>query len=234
MVANKRRYTEVTAIKNETGWHILCDGHAVNTPAKHPLCLPNQALAHAVAAEWQAQGEHVQPEAMPLTRLASITLDMVPTHRALLVDDIVQYGETDLLCYRDTEMDLALMQVQHFEHVLDWAYETYGLAFEITDQAAPINQPAQTLTGIRKVVSSANDWELAALAMATPILGSVLLAIALWDGKLNAQQAITAASLDEAFQKQRYGEDPVVAASWQAKQRDVEACETLFKSMASH
>ena len=50
-----RFYDAAWAEAGETGWQVLLDGRAVNTPLRARLTLPTAPLAEAVAAEWQAQ-----------------------------------------------------------------------------------------------------------------------------------------------------------------------------------
>src|SRR5690606_35605476 len=92
----KRFYTSAEARDGQ----ILLDGRVLKTSAKNPLYVAQHKLAEAVAAEWNAQAEFIDPDAMPLTRLLNIAIDRVPMDRAALIDDMVRYAETDLLCYR--------------------------------------------------------------------------------------------------------------------------------------
>ena len=82
------------------GWGVALDGKPVRTPAKHELAVPSEALAAAIAAEWDAQREDIRPATMPLTRLAATAIDRTAAQRDLVVAETANYAGTDLVCYR--------------------------------------------------------------------------------------------------------------------------------------
>jgi len=231
MPTKKRHYAAVATLQQGDSWQVLLDSAVLHTPAKHAIDIPTEALADAIAEEWDC--DILSPHAMPLTRLASIAHDIVPAQRELLLEDMMRYGETDLLCYRASEADLAALQAQHFDPVLTWAEATHGLQFETTHDAAPIAQPEASLRALRVLLMRADAFELAALAMATPILGSVLLALALWEAAITPEEAIAAARVDETYQAAKYGEDDETEASWREKARDIVACAKILNKATS-
>jgi chaperone required for assembly of F1-ATPase len=220
----KRFYRTAAAQPQGDGWHITLDGRVLKTPAKQPLLLRSKALAEAIAAEWDAQLDFIQSESMPLMRLASITIDRVPQDRAALIDEIVRYAGTDLLCYpAPATEELGKRQRAAFEPVLAWASQTLGLAFTTTESIMPVAQPEATLQRMHEMVTQASDAQLAALALITPLLGSALLALALWKGRLEVQQVIHAARIDEDYHAEQWGADAEAAAAWAAKEKDIRA-----------
>ncbi len=220
----KRFYLEAMAAPSEKGWAILLDGKPVKTLARSKLEIESKPIADAVAEEWRAQKDFINPDAMPLTRLCNITLDRVPHDRALLIDDIARYSETDLVCYHAPGSEsLGRMQHATFEPLLEWARVAYALDFAVTDGIMPIDQPPETLSNARALVEQANDGELAALALMVPLLGSYLLSVALWKGRIDIEQALKAARLDETLHDEKYGVDEEAAAAWAAKEKDIRA-----------
>lgn len=219
----KRFYAAAMVQQNGAAFCIALDGKTVRTPRGKLLHCASQQLAQQICEEWEAQREIIDSDAMPLTRLLTIALDRVGDDRAALLDDIARYCETDLLYYRDGKNDLALLQYQHFTPVLDWCSKTYAVRFHLTEGVMPIAQEAATLEKLRSIFAESNDHELAALAMMVPLLGSALLALALWKGAIDVEAALTAARLDETFQAQKWGEDADTAAKWAAKARDIRA-----------
>lgn len=213
----KRFYREVTVADGE----VLLDGKRLRTAAKQPMVL-RSALAEAVAAEWRAQETHIDPDAMPLTRLVNITLDRVPHDRAALLLNAAAYGESDLLCYRDAAPELAARQAKHFNPVLDWAAQQ-GVKLNVTEGVMPVTQPTESLHRLHQHLAVASDSELAALAMMVPLLGSALLAWAVWQGALTIEDALNAARLDEEFQAEKWGRDAEAEAAWAPKARDLRA-----------
>ena len=229
----KRFYLEALAAPSGEGWAILLDGKPVKTPARQPLVVTSKPLADAIAEEWRAQKEFIDAEAMPLTRLATILIDRAGADREGWIDSIAAYAETDLVCYRAEEgSELAKMQHAAFEPVLAWIEQEHGLRFQATDQLMPIAQPAPSLSGMRTLFAQANDHELVALAMLVPLLGSAVLGLALWKGRLDTDQAIRAARLDEAHNEARWGRDEEAARAWALKEKDIRAS-AFFPTHAS-
>lgn len=226
----KRFYTDAACAPVDGGYAITLDGKNVRTPQGKMLQCAAQQLAQQIAGEWAAQATHIDTVAMPLTRLLNIALDCVPRDRAALLAEMAGYATTDLLCYRAPVADasgggdaLPALQAQHFDPVLAWAAAQYGLHFVLTEGLMPVPQPRASLEKIAAHYAAANDHELAALALMVPILGSALLALALWKGQLTAEEALAAARLDETVHAQKWGEDAQTAAQWAAKARDVRA-----------
>jgi chaperone required for assembly of F1-ATPase len=220
----KRFYLEALSAPADDGWAILLDGKPIKTMAKYPLVVKNKHLADAMAAEWRAQKTHIDPETMPLTRLANILIDRVALDRDLLLEDMLRYGETDLICYR-AEAGSALnhKQAAHFEPILAWAQMEFGIQLHVIEGVMPIDQPGSSIAEIDMLFSESTDGELAALAMLVSLLGSALLALALWKGRLNIDQALAAARLDEDEQIRQWGEDAEAKALWEMKQKDIRA-----------
>lgn len=220
----KKFYLEAIAAPSGERWAILLDGKPVKTMAKQKLEIRSKPVADAVAAEWRAQKEYIDPAHMPLTRLCNIALDRVPQDRTLLIDDIVRYAETDLVCYHAPSSEkLGRLQHATFEPLMDWARVAYALDFVATDSIMPIMQSPLTMANARALIEQTTDAELAALALMVPLLGSYLLAVALWKGRIDEEQALKAARLDEDLHAEQYGVDDEAAAAWDAKQKDIRA-----------
>lgn len=239
----KRFYTSAACEAVEGGYVITLDGKRVRTPQQKLLQCASQQLAAAIAAEWQAQGEQIDTDTMPLTRLLNIALDRVEQDRDALLADMTNYAQTDLLCYRapmeehalalpSLNQKLRLLQLKHFDPILAWADAAYGLAFMVTDGLIPIAQPQTSIDKIAALFAAANSHELAALSLITPILGSALLTLALWKGRLNAEEALAAAHLDEMVHATAWGDDHEVVEKWAAKCRDVKAAAVFLASHA--
>jgi chaperone required for assembly of F1-ATPase len=204
----KRSYAAAGFAAVAGGFAIELDGKPVRTPAKAPLTVPNRALAAAVAAEWQAQGERVDPLTMPLMRLASIALDLVAPRRSAAVAALVNYAGTDLVCYRAASPpELVRRQHAAWQPLVEWVAERYGAGLAVTAAILPLAQPAAALAALGRAVESYDDWALAALNLAAAACGSVVVALALAEGRLDAEHAFAAAQLEESFEIERWGED---------------------------
>ncbi|MFD2172745.1 ATP12 family chaperone protein [Rhodobacter lacus] len=204
----KRFWTDAKAEPVSGGYTVLLDARAVKTPAKRALVVPTRAMAEAMAAEWQAQGEKIEPATMPVTRSANAALDKVATQMAEVAELIAAYGETDLLCYRaERPADLIALQAEGWDHWLDWAEARHGARLSITQGVVPILQPAHALVALARRVEAYDIWELAALHDLVGLTGSLVLGLAVADGALTAAEAWDVSRIDEAYQIAQWGAD---------------------------
>ena len=204
----KRFYKKTAAIPAAHGYGITLDGRLVKTAAKHDLVMPNLALAQAIAAEWDAQQGEIRREKMPLTRLAGTTIDRDSTQREAIVRQVAHYAGTDLVCYRATHPPaLAARQQAVWQPLIDWAVERYDAPLTVTTGVIPASQPTVSLAAFTAVVAGHDDFSLTALYAATAACGSLVIALALLEGRLDAGEAFAASQLDESFQIEAWGED---------------------------
>ncbi len=208
----KRFYKSAAAVPDEGGFAVALDDKPMNTPARKRLVAPTRTLADAVAAEWAAQGEEVKLATMRLTRLVATALDQIlpdPTHA---IGPIANYATTDLLCHRaDAPADLRRRQDALWQPIVDWATLRYDAPLKVGSGVMPLRQSNQALTAIRLAVSEYDAYRLSGLLVATTASGSVLLALALAEGRIDIEQAWTAAVIDESYQREQWGDDPLAA-----------------------
>lgn len=203
----KRFYKDVTVDETPDGFRFLLDGRPVQTPARQPLLLPTRALAEAIAEEWRAQGEEMQPLAMPLTRLVNTVLDGVRATRDDVIGAVLRFGENDLLSYRaETPVELAARQLE-WNAYLDWAAERHDARLAVTSGIQHVEQLPETLAALRLAVASRSDFDLAALHVLASVTGSLILGLAVLDGRLTANEAFALSRLDEAYQAEKWGSD---------------------------
>jgi chaperone required for assembly of F1-ATPase len=220
----KRFYTDVTVTEVPGGFGVALDGKPLRTPAKRALLLPTYALAEALAAEWAAQGEEIRPDTMKLMALASTALDLVVDKRAEVAAEAAKYAGTDLLCYR-AEMPESLVRRERalWQPLLDWAADRFDAPLRVTAGIVPIEQPADSLRALHAVLDGLDPLTLASVADLTGACGSLILALALWDGRLDAAGACEAAVLDESFQNERWGEDAEAMIRRHRLEADIQA-----------
>jgi chaperone required for assembly of F1-ATPase len=234
----KKFYSQASAGPTDDGFGLFLDGKRMQTPAKQPLSLPNQALASAIAKEWAAQDETIEPKTMPLTQLAATAQDrmsqrQVPvgqeSERDKTLRILAEYAATDLLCYRSTHPQLAERQAAAWQPWLDWAAGAHGIVLHHTQSLMPVEQPEATMLQVAKRLADMDAWELTAFMVLCPGLGSFVLALAVRDHNLSAEQAVKLASLDEAFQEETWGKDDEARQALAAKQADMEAAERFLQ-----
>jgi chaperone required for assembly of F1-ATPase len=222
----KRFYKEVV-VTAERG--IRLDERAVKTPAKAPLILPNIALAEAVAEEWRAQGEEIDPHSMPCTGLANAAIDHTSPDPVRFAADIAVYGETELLCYRAEEpFALVAKQNQDWNALLGWAQSRFDISFVLVRGIMHQPQPPETLVRLRDAVSAYTPFALTALSPLVTISGSLVIALALSEGAITPEAAFDAAHLDELWQEEQWGADDFALEARFVRRRDFLSAARFF------
>lgn len=223
----KRFYSEA---KVRDGGEVLLDARPLKTPARNPLALPTAALAEAVAAEWNAQGEEVRPRTMMLTGLANAAIDRVVPDKETFAAGLAAFGESDLLCYRaEAPASLVVRQANEWDPLLAWARRRYDVDFEIVAGIVHRAQPAATIAQLRHAVLSRTAWELSALSPLVTISGSLVIGLALAEEAVSLDAAWFAATLDESWQAERWGEDAEAAERLEARRAEFEAADRFLK-----
>jgi chaperone required for assembly of F1-ATPase len=203
----RKRFYDKVAIADASPHAILLDDKPVRTPARRPLAAPSRVLAQAIAAEWQAQQEWINPGKMPLTRLANSIIDAVAAAPEPVAAEVSKYLATDLLCYRAGEPSgLVERQARHWDPVLDWARDTLGAQFTLAQGVIHVAQPEAALAAACAAIPC-DPWRLGAVHVVTTLTGSALLALALANGRLSSEQAWLAAHVDEDWNMELWGRD---------------------------
>lgn len=203
---------------------ILLDGRAVKTPARVGLAIPYPALAEAVAAEWRAQGEQIDPRAMPMTGLSNAAIDRVVPDPAAFARPLAAYAESDLLYYRaDAPPELIARQAQAWDPWLAWATRRYDVHFVVTAGIVHAPQPPATIARLGEGLAARDAFALAAMAPLVTIGGSLIIALAVAERALEADAAFDLTHLDELWQAERWGEDALALATRDAHRRDFHA-----------
>jgi chaperone required for assembly of F1-ATPase len=200
------------------------DDKALKTPAGLELSLPTRALAEAIVAELAAAGPqaHKNPAAMPNLRFAATALDRVSAARAETVEAVVSYGATDLLCYRaEDPADLVARQHLAWQPLLDWSTERFKATLVSVAGIMPAPQPPKALSALRSAVSVYDDMTLTGLAMAAQVSGSLILGLALVEGRIDGTEIFDLAELDETYQIEKWGEDDEAVNRRAIRRRDL-------------
>ena len=201
----KRFYKSVSV---DDGNAILLDGRTLKTPRGGALDLPTRSLAEAIAEEWRVQGGEIDPQSMPLTKLANTAIDGITPRRDEVIAEIVAFAKHDHLCYRtDAPQELARRQSEAWDKLLDWAAECYGAPLMTAKGVTSIAQPESSIAALRKAVEAFDPFALAALHVIASISGSLVLALAVADRHLSAAEAFERSQIDERFQAEKWGLD---------------------------
>jgi chaperone required for assembly of F1-ATPase len=214
----KRFWTEVAVTGGGGAFGIALDGRPVRTPARAELRLPDEALAEAVADEWRAQQETVDPRSMPLTGLANAAIDRAGPD---LADSIARYGESDLLYYRaDGPPALVARQAELWDPLLQWARQRFDVDFGTGSGVVHIPQPESTLRTLRHAVEALDRFRLAALSPLVTIGGSLVAGLAVVEQAVEPGAAWEAVSVDDQWQLEQWGSDQEAERALEGRRSD--------------
>ncbi len=209
----KRFYEDVSVALHDDAYAIELDGRTVKTPGKKLLGFTTPSIADAVAEEWQAQLEHIDPMTMPMTRLANTAIDGVASDMQAVKEDIVRYAGTDMLCYRaNGPQGLIDRQNALWDPLIDWAHRALGVRLSLAEGLMHIEQPEGAIAAFNAHIGHINDpMTLAALHVATSISGSAIIAISILRKERTLDEAWEIAHVDEDWNIAEWGEDEEAA-----------------------
>ena len=226
----KRFYSEVTLAPTDDGFAVLLDGRPVKTPGRRPLAVPMRRAAEVVAAEWDAQRERVDPATMPMTRLVNTVVEAIADDPIPVRDDLARYIETDLLFYRaGTPKRLVARQQELWDPVLDWARDSFGARYLLTEGVMHVTQPPAAIAAFRERLAGIDDpFKVAAMHQATTLTGSALLALALAEGHLTAEDVWLRAHVDEDWNIEQWGADDEASARRELRWQEMQVAAVLL------
>ena len=227
----RRRFYERAEVEDADGeFRVVLDGRPVKTPARRMLAAPKRALAQALAAEWDAQRDVIDPAKMPLTRLANTIIDGVTDTPSAVADEVKRYLACDLVFYRAPgPAGLVTWQAEAWDPVLAWVRETLGARFVLAEGIAFVAQPAQSLAAASSAIPT-DPWRLGAMHAVTTLTGSALIAIALARGALSVDAAWAAAHVDEDWNMKFWGRDALALERRAARFSEMQAAATVLEA----
>lgn len=229
----RKRFYETVSVGNhgDDGFPVLLDDRPIRTPGRQPLAAPVRPLAEALANEWEAQKEEIDPGRMPLTRLANTIIDGVAASQEAVAAEIAKYFGSDLLFYRAASpVELAELQSRHWDPVLDWAYEALGARFVLAEGVTFVAQPDRALAAAQAALPS-DPWRLGGLLSATTLTGSALLALAVAKGRLPAESAWAAAHVDDDWNMAQWGRDELAMQRRDFRWQEMQAAAIVLEAL---
>jgi chaperone required for assembly of F1-ATPase len=203
-----RRFYKEVSVSDAAPFHVLLDGRQIKTPKKRALALPTRSLAEALADEWRAQTESIDPTRMPLTRFANTAIDAVIDTLDAVASDITAYAGSDLICYRaETPEKLVELQAEHWDPIVAWVNETLNTEFRVVFGIVHVAQPNAAIAAYAMALEPHDAMRLTGLHVITTLTGSALISLALGRDWLSADAAWKAAHVDEDYQIANWGED---------------------------
>ena len=217
----KRFWKSAQAIQNDGGWGVELDGRPLRTPARKPLSVPTQRLAEAIAGEWNAGGDKINPRAMPLTGLANAAIDRVAPDKKSFASGIAKYAEADLASYRaEGPQGLIDAQAEHWDELLAWGRRRFDVDFRTTNGLLHVEQPPATVERLAHAVNALDPYRLAGLSPLVTIGGSLLAALGVLEEAFTPEWAWEAVSVDDRWQLEQWGLDEEAVEALDNRKRD--------------
>ncbi len=239
-VLPRRFFKEAKAQEREGAFVLLLDGRPVKTPKGNPIALPSAAAAEAIAEEWAAQAEWIDPASMPMTRIVNSAIDGVTCNLDATADEIAKYSWSDLVCYRaEAPRRLAEAQAAAWNPILAFARKKLGAVFIFTEGVMFVEQPQSARAAVTDALKrylqtgASAPFALASLHVMTALTGSVLIALVVAHSELSPEEGWRAAHVDEDFEFEAWGEDAEARARRQSQWRDFAAAVHLFKTVST-
>jgi chaperone required for assembly of F1-ATPase len=229
----KRFYASAGVAEADGGFAVTLDGKPIRTPSGRQVIAPRREIADAIAAEWNAQGEMINPLSMPLTRFANSVVEAVADRLDAVADDVAKYLGTDLLFYRAGHPEaLVAKEAAHWDPIVFWAADALGAHFILAEGIVHVTQPEQAVAAARGAFPD-DPWSVSALHVVTTLTGSALLALALAHGVRDPDQVWAAAHVDEDWNIEKWGMDEEVAARRAARLVDFRAAVRILTALKS-
>lgn len=229
----KRFYKVAEVAEVPEGFAVRLDGKPVRTPGKAVLALSTASAAELVAGEFSAQGETIDPVSMPILRLANTAIDGVANEMQAVLEDVMRFSSSDLLCYRaDAPERLVERQAELWDPVLDWAQATLGARFFLAEGVMHVEQPRESVAAVGLWLRQREEpFRLSSIHLMTTLTGSALLALAVEARMLEPDAAWAAAHVDEDWNIAQWGEDAEAAERRKARRRDFDAAVALLRAL---
>lgn len=223
-MSEPKRFFELASFQPvDGGYGIFLDTRRLKTPARADLTLPSGALAHDIAAEWNAQGAKIEPRTMPLTGLANAAVDRIAPEREAFARRLATYGGHDLLCYRAVEpVALTTRQAKAWQPILDWLADTHGARLAVGEGIVHVDQPPEALAAQEQAILRHDAFRLAALHILTTATGSLGLGLATLGGRVQPFEAFELSRIDEEFQIEVWGRDAEADARAESIRQEIE------------
>lgn len=217
----KRFWQAAGVAETDGGYTVQLDGRPVKTPARAALIVPTRALAGAIAAEWDAQSEQIDPGSMPVTRSANAAIDKVTHQHAEVAGLIAAYGDSDHICYRaESPDDLVRRQAEGWDPLLDWAAAEFGGRLIPVQGVMHAAQPRDVLAPMSAAVHALDPFALTALHDLVSLSGSLVIGLAAIHGQAEPPRLWALSRIDEIWQAELWGADDEAEAMAAKKESD--------------
>ncbi len=204
------KFYKIVSLKEiDGGYSLLLDDKEVKTPLQKRLLIPSLDLAEAIKAEWEKQEDKIIPASMPLFQLLNTVIDKIEIDPSEYIKQVLEYSKSDLVCYFAEEGDdIYPIEKKEWQPLIDWVQDRYNIKLELTNGINYIEQSDDTLNKFKEVMADLDKYQLASIQAAVPILGSIVISLAILENQMDVEQGFKAAFLDEIYQISKWGSHP--------------------------
>jgi chaperone required for assembly of F1-ATPase len=204
----KRFYKTVSVEPAEGSFRIALDGRPIKTQGGAPQVVPTRALAEALADEWRAQGEDIDPRNFALRDLSDFAIDQIAPDRAVVAERLLAYAESDTLCYRaDPDEPLYRRQQERWEPLVQAMETRHGVRLERVSGIIHRPQPPETIDRLRATLAKLDPFTLAALETLTRLAASLTIGLLALEPEADPEALFAAANCEQDWQAEQWGWD---------------------------
>ena len=203
-----RKFWKTVKIKKKSSnsYEILLDENVLKTPMKKELTIQNSKIAEEIYNEWNQDKNIVDTDAMIFYGIISTSIDKISNNRILYVNEILNFIDTDLICYRAEEPnDLVHWQSKNWDPILLKVEKYIDNKIDVFKGIMPSKQKKGIKFKITKFLTKFSDLEIIALHKITNITGSVFLSLCILNNDIIKEKVFELSHLDELWQAETWG-----------------------------
>ena len=223
----KKSWEKVSIKKiSSNSFQIMLDDRILQTPLKREFVLPNLNLTQEIVKEWDQDSKNINTESMIFYGLISTSLDKIIDNKNLYINDILDYIDTDLICYRaENPKELVELQKIKWDPIILLIERYIGTKVQVFQGILPKKQHATVHANLNNLINQFDIFEISALHRITNITGSIFLSLCVLKKDISKNEVFELSFLDELWQAENWGFDE------ETSQKRNEICIELNKSI---
>ena len=205
-----KKFWKKVSIKkiSSNSFQIMLDERILQTPLKRELVLPNLNLTQEIVKEWDQVSKNINTESMIFYGLISTSLDKIIDNKNLYIDDILDYIDTDLICYRaENPKELVELQKNKWDPIILLIEKYIGTKVHVFEGVLHKKQHYTVHDRLNNLINQFDIFEISALHRITNITGSIFLSLCVLKKDISKNEIFELSFLDELWQEKNWGFD---------------------------
>ena len=203
-----RKFWKTVKVKKNSSnsYEILLDKNVLKTPLQKDLIIQNSKIAEEIYKEWNQDTNILDTDAMIFYGIISTSIDKISNDRILYINDILDFVDTDLICYRaEGPNDLVQWQSKNWDPILLKVEKYINNKIDVFKGIMPLKQNKGIKFKITKFLTKFSDLEIIALHKITNITGSIFLSLCILNNDIIKEKVFELSHLDELWQAENWG-----------------------------